>query len=73
MPTTKTRLNIILSPEMETAIDQLAERDRISRAGKAAQLLLIALEIEEDRLWDEIAKKRDVRGAKFMPHKKAWA
>ncbi|MDO8663518.1 MAG: hypothetical protein Q7K28_01600 [Candidatus Wildermuthbacteria bacterium] len=73
MPTTKTRLNITLLPEVEAAIKRLAERDRISRAGKASQLLLVALEIEEDRVWDELAKKRDVRGAKFVSHKKAWA
>lgn len=72
MPTTKTRLNIILSPEMETAIEELAERDKVSRANKAVQLLITALEIEEDRLWGELTKKRDARGAKFIPHKKAW-
>lgn len=72
MPTAKTRLNIILSPEMETAVERLAERDKVSRASKAAQLLLTALEIEEDRVWDELVKKRDVSNAKFVPHKKAW-
>lgn len=72
MPTTKTRLNIILSPEIEIAIKRLAERDRISRAGKVTELLRAALEIEEDRVWDELAKKRDIRGARFLPHKKAW-
>lgn len=72
MPTTKTRLNIILSPEIEIAIKQLAERDRISRAGKVTELLRAALEIEEDRVWDELVRKRDNRGARFLPHKKAW-
>lgn len=73
MPTTKTRLSIILSPELKTAIEKLAEKDNVSRANKAVQLLVAALEIEEDRLWDELTVKRDVRGAKFIPHKKAWA
>ena len=65
-------MNITLLPEMEIAIKQLAQRDKVSRAGKAAELLRAALEIEEDRVLDELAKKRDVRGTKFLPHKKAW-
>jgi hypothetical protein len=73
MPTTKTRLNITLSPEIEVAIKQLAQRDKISRAGKVAELIRVALEIEEDRAWDALAKKRDRRGTKFFAHKKAWA
>lgn len=73
MPTTKTRLNITLSPEMETVIKKLAQRDKISRAGKVIELLMAALEIEEDRIWDSVACKRDARGAKFFSHKKAWA
>ena len=72
MPTTKTRLNITLPPEMETAVKKLAERDRVSRAGKVTELLRVALEIEEDRIWDKLASKRDLRGARFIPHKKAW-
>lgn len=72
MPTTKTRLNITLSPEMEVVIEKLAKRDRVSRSGKATELLRAALEIEEDHVWDELAKKRDVERAKFISHKKAW-
>ena len=73
MPTTKTRLNIILSPDVEAVIKKLAARDKISRAGKAAELLRIALEIEEDRVWDERAKERDTKDARLLPHRKAWA
>lgn len=72
MPTAKTRLNITLSSEMEAVIGKLAERDRTSRAGKAIELIRAALEIEEDRVWDELAKKRDLKQAKFIPHKRAW-
>ena len=73
MPTTKTRLNIILSPEIDATIKRLAERDKTSRAGKVAELLRSAVEIEEDRAWDRLARKRDARGVRFIPHKKAWA
>jgi len=72
MPTTKKRLNITLSPEMEAAIKRLAERDQLPQASKAVELLLTALEIEEDRIWDALARKRDTRRARFLPHKEAW-
>lgn len=73
MTTTKTRLNISLSPEIESAVKRLAKRDKIPQATKAAQLLKIALEIEEDQIWDTLASERDKKGAKFISHKKAWA
>lgn len=73
MPTVNKRLNITLSPELEAAIKRLAERDKLSQARKAVDLLLTALEIEEDRVWDSFASRRDTRGARFFTHKKAWA
>jgi len=72
MLTTKKRLNISLSPDMETVIKRLAERDKVPQASKAAELLLIALEIEEDVAWDKLAQNRDKRGVKFLSHKTAW-
>ena len=71
MPATKTRLNITLSPEMETLIERLVERDKVSRAGKVTELLRAALEIEEDMVWDDLAKKRDIKSARFVSHPKA--
>ncbi|OGG37411.1 hypothetical protein A2110_01715 [Candidatus Jorgensenbacteria bacterium GWA1_54_12] len=71
MPTTKKRLNITLSPELERAIAALAKRDVLPQAQKATELLKIALEIEEDRVWDDIAQRRD-RKAQFVSHENAW-
>jgi len=73
MPTTKKRLNITLSPVVEAAIKRLAERDQLPQASKVVELLLIAIEIEEDRVWDMLARQRDTRGDKFLSHKNAWA
>ena len=58
---------------MEAAIERLAERDKLPQASKVVDLLFAALEIEEDRVWDTLAKQRDARTAKFVSHKKAWA
>ncbi len=73
MPTTKKRLNITLEPEIEEVIRRLAERDNLPQSRKVVQLLLTALEIEEDHVWDELAQKRDAHSTRFISHKKAWA
>jgi len=72
MTTTKKRINITLSKTEERAIAELAKRDQVPEATKAGELLRLALEIEEDQVWDRLASKRDVKGASFVSHKKAW-
>lgn len=58
--------------KINEALAKLARRDRVPRATKAARLLEIALEMEEDRLWDMIAEKRDTKSARYVSHSKAW-
>ena len=72
MPTTKSRLNISLSEEMKGALKKLAIRDHIPEATKAARLLEMALEVEEDQIWDSLAAKRDSKRARFVSHGQAW-
>ena len=72
MPTTKRRLNISLSPETDLMVRQLAKRDYVPEATKVSQLLDVALEIDEDAVWDAVAANRDKKNAKFLSHKKAW-
>lgn len=72
MPTIKTRINISLSNNVRDALTKLARRDRVPQATKAARLLEIALELEEDQIWDAIAKQRDTKTARYLSHNKAW-
>ena len=72
MATTKTRINISVPSEIRGMLHRLAKRDRVPEATKAARLLEIALEFEEDQIWSEIARQRDKKGARFIPHRKAW-
>ena len=72
MPTTKMRLNISVDDDMQRSLSFLARRDRIPRATKAARLLEIALEMEEDRVWDELAQRRDTKNARYISHANAW-
>lgn len=73
MATSKTRVNISLSDEINSALKKLAIRDQIPTATKAERLLEVALEIEEDEVWDKIANKREQnKKIKYLPHNKAW-
>lgn len=73
MPTTKSRINISLSDEMKEALHKISRRDRVPAATKAARLLELALELEEDKVWNDLAEKRDAKTARFLSHKKAWS
>lgn len=72
MPTTKNRLNISLSRELNEALTELSLRDQIPRATKAAELLRLALEIEEDLALAVVAEARLKIKGKRIPHSLAW-
>jgi hypothetical protein len=72
MPTMKKRLNISLSDDLDLALTKLADRDQVPQATKATDLLRLALELEEDEIWDSVASKRDKKEARFLSHNKAW-
>lgn len=72
MPTIKSRINITLSADAKKAIAKLAARDEVPDATLAARLIETALELEEDLVWDKLAKQRDSKQATFISHKQAW-
>ena len=73
MPTAKTRINVSLSTEINSALRKLAYRDQVPTATKAERLLELALEIEEDEVWDKIAGNRlKTKHPKYPPHNQAW-
>ena len=57
---------------MDRVLARLAQRDDVPQATIAASLLKMALETEEDEVWDKIATARDVPKAKYLSHSKAW-
>ncbi len=72
MPTAKRRINISLPKSVNTVLDKIAKRDNQPVATKALELIMHALEIEEDILWDNSAKKRDTKKATYIAHDDAW-
>ena len=72
MATTKRRLNISLSPELDTALTQIAKRDRVPEATKAAELLRDALILQEDMVWERLAEERLKSSKKWLTHDEVW-
>lgn len=72
MATLKQRINITADADVESALRSAAKRDRVPVASKAAELLRLALEIEEDLALATIARVRDTGKVKFISHKKVW-
>ena len=73
MPTTKHRINITTDKQTEKFLSWAAERDNMPVATKAAELLRIALELEEDEYFGKIATERlAMKNVKYVPHELAW-
>lgn len=72
MTTSKKRINISVSPQVEEAVVALAERDRVPHATKVSELLSLALEIEEDTYFAYIAKERLATKTTWVDHKNVW-
>jgi hypothetical protein len=72
MATTKKRINISISKELDNALLKLAKRDQMPQATKAEHLIRLAIETEEDNILNTIAETRDASSAKFVSHKVAW-
>ena len=72
MATTKKRVHISLSPEMEKVLTRLAKRDSVPEATKVVELLHTALEIEEDVAFGKLAEERFKSMGKTISHKEVW-
>lgn len=73
MATTKRRINISIGSDIEKMLGMLAKRDSVPQATKVTELLRVALELEEDRVWAAVVGTRDTKKARFVSHEKAWA
>jgi len=72
MATTKRRLNISLSPELEALVSLVAKRDRMPEATKVSELLLTSLAIEEDKALSLLAEARVKEKGKRLSHTDVW-
>ena len=73
MATTKRRLNITLSPEVDALISLIAKRDRVPAATKVSELLNISLALEEDKAFSILADERlNEKDVQRLSHNDVW-
>lgn len=72
MATTKRRLNVTLSPEVDLLVTLMAKRDRVPEATKISQLLVTSLALEEDRALSLLADARMKEKGVKMSHTDIW-
>lgn len=57
---------------IDQAIVEMAKRDGVTQAAKALQLIESAIELEEDRYLDRLARTREQSNAGYVSHAEAW-
>ena len=62
-----------LPEDIRAALTALAKRDDVTPTTKALHLIIMALEIEEDDVWNAIAESRDKKGTTFVSHDDFWS
>lgn len=74
MATTKERINISLKRDTREALQYMAKRDQMPLASKAAELLDVMIDIEEDRYFSKLADERLKNNkGKWLSHEAVWA
>ena len=72
MATLKKRINITADTDIESALVSSARRDKMPTAAKAAELLRLALALEEDVALGSIARLREKEAVKYVSHESVW-
>lgn len=72
MPILKKRINLSVTDNLHRVLVMLAARDSMPTATKARNLLLKALELEEDIALEEIVSQRDNKSARYISHRSIW-
>ena len=66
------RLNVTLNPEHMGLLALFAEKGNKSLSSAAGELIIQALELEEDRYLSELAAEREATHTKWISHEDVW-
>ncbi len=74
MPAKNPRVNVVLEKPLYQKVEQIAKRDGVSLSTKVRDLVLEALEVEEDIALAELAEMREktFKRAKALKHTEVW-
>lgn len=75
MPARNPRINVVLERALHNAVLRTARRDGVSLSSKVRDLVLRALEAEEDAALAALAERREAtfRRARALTHSQVWA
>lgn len=72
MATKKKRINVSLGKKLYVFLQDIALRDEVPTATKAAQLIEKALEDEEDAYFSMLGDQRASEDVEYVSHEEAW-
>lgn len=72
MTKSKKYLELNLSVELAEMLTGFAKRDKVPVETKAIEFLQLAVELEEDAVWGQIASERDTPDAVYISHEECW-
>ncbi|MFH0770523.1 MAG: hypothetical protein V1926_04050 [Candidatus Peregrinibacteria bacterium] len=73
MPTKKRRINVTLKKDVALFLKNIALRDDVPEATKAAQMIEMAMSIEEDAYFSKRAEKIDTLTRRWISHEQFWS
>ena len=75
MPAKSPRINVVLDTPLYRNVQFLAQRDRVSLSTKVRELLIEALEVQEDIYLTSVAEEREksVDANTTLTHDEAWS
>lgn len=73
MPTKLHRINLSVEPNLADDLEFLAKKTHKTVAGFAKELIIDALERNEDLYLLKLANELDVDGAKVVSHEEFWS
>ena len=74
MSTSKMRIHMTVPVGIDRALEKLAERDNSSLSSKAIELIVRALELEEDFALLHVAQTREkgMKKSRYLSHEDIW-
>jgi hypothetical protein len=73
MPTKNPRINITFQTETSILLESIAKKEKRPLAHVARDLILNALELQEDQSLSKIAAARDIEGSAKLKHDSVWS
>jgi len=74
MPAKNPRINVVLEPALYRKVQLLAQRDGVSLSSKVRDLVIEALEIQEDVYLAQFAEEREASwdSSSALAHEEVW-